>query len=217
MAKLIKSYLSTATSVLEYTRNPLVEICGTEPLNGDFVDPATILADAREEAELKVQEAYAEGLRRGEEAGLAAFNESVAEASVLLDGVTAALQEQREKFTRNLESEVSELVSIVAGKVLAIEVTTQPEVVQLMVCRALEKMMGEEQVTIRVNSSDYAHVVESKQSLLERFERIQHLELIQDETVESGGCVAESARLYIDAQLKAQLNELIDGMNEVQD
>lgn len=217
MAKLIKSFRSNGANILEYVRHPLEEIDGTGALNGHRIDPMTILADARAEAEIKVKEAYAEGLKRGEEAGLAAFQESVGDAAAMLDEVATSLQEHRTKYIDEIESQVSELVRIVASKVLAIEVTTQPEVIQLMVCRTLEKMIDQEQVTIRVNPNDYAQVVESKKSLLERFERIQQLELIQDDTIESGGCIAESDRLYVDAQLQAQLNQVIDGMNEVQD
>ena len=42
--------------------------------------PETILAAARREAELKVREAYAEGMRKGFEAGKAQFDASVAQA-----------------------------------------------------------------------------------------------------------------------------------------
>ena len=214
MAKLIKSFSSNGANILEYIRHPLEEIDGTGALNGNYTDPIAILADARADAEAKVKEAYAEGMRRGEAAGLAAFQESVGDAANLLEEVATSLQEHRKKFIEEIESEVSELVRIVASKVLAIEVTTQPEVIQLMVCRTLEKMIDQEQVTIRVNPNDYEQVVESKKTVLERFERIQQLEIIQDDTIESGGCIAESDRLYVDAQLQAQLTKIIDGMNE---
>ncbi len=216
MAKLIKSFRSEEEKILEYVRNPL-EVIGDSGSGRGYVDPATILAEARAEAEQKVQEAYAEGLRRGEEAGLTAFQESIAEAAGLLQEVMTGLQEHRAKFTEEIESEVAELVRAVARKVLATEVMMHPEVVQQMVRRTLEKILDQERVTIRVNPNDLTQVTASKESLLEQFEGIRQLELIPDESIESGGCVAESERFYIDAQLEAQLTQLIDGMTETQD
>lgn len=214
MAKVIKTIRGNSANILEYIRNPLTETCGSEALNGNYIDPATILEDARAEAEQKVQEAYAEGLRRGEEAGREAFEQTVNEAAGMLAEITESLQEHRKTYIEEIESQVSELVSIVASKVLAIEVTTQPDIIQLMVRRSLEKLMDQEQVTIRVNPNDYEQVLESKKSLLECFERIQQLELIQDDTISSGGCIAESDHLYIDAQLQSQLKQLIEGLKE---
>jgi flagellar assembly protein FliH len=217
MARVIKSVMKKSATILEYKRSSLREIEGTGALEMDIVDPAAILAEARAEAELKVREAYEEGMRRGEEAGRKSFEESVGQSAAMLDAIATQLQENREQFTQTLTNEISELVRIVAGKVLAIEVTTQPEVIQLMVCRTLEKLMDQDRVLVRVNPNDYAQVIESKKSLLERFDRIEHMEVIQDGTIETGGCIAESDRLYVDAQLQSQLKEIIDGMNEVND
>ena len=135
----------------------------------------------------------------------------------MLESMTSQLQEQREQFVADCTNEVSELVRIVASKVLAIEVTTQPEVVELMVCRTLEKLIDQEEVTMRVNPRDFDRVMESRSSLLERFERIQHMNLVQDDTIESGGCIAESDRLHIDARLQSQLKLVVENMNKKSD
>ena len=217
MAKVIKSSVNNSINIIEYKRDLLHESEGNCALEPEIVDPATLLAEARVEAERKVQEAYAEGLRRGEEAGRKAYEESVGQSADMLESMATQLQEQRDQFISECTNEVSELVRIVASKVLAIEVTTQPEVVELMVCRTLEKLIDQEQVTMRVNPRDFDRVMESRASLLERFERIQHMDLVQDDTIETGGCIAESDRLYIDAQLQSQLKLVVENMNKGSD
>ena len=214
MAKIIKSYTSEEDRVFDYVRNPLESIFLDDSSGSSFVVPAQILADARAEAEVKAQEAYAEGLRRGLEKGEAEFMESIGNAGDVLEQLTVQLQEERVTFQERIEGQVLELVRVVASKVLQREIELGTEVTSILVRGALNELAGEESVVVRVNPSDLENIVARREELLEQFERLKQLDIVPDESVESGGCLAESEQLYIDAQLSSQLTLLIDRLSE---
>lgn len=214
MTKIIKSYRNEEERILNYVRNPLESMNLEDADSTAFVDPATILAEARALAAQKVEEAYAEGMRRGEAAGEAAFLASVGEAASVLERLTGQLSEERAAFLASLESQVLEVVRAVTKKILKREAEMAPEVVGSMVQNALATLAAQESVTIRVNPVDLEQIVARKQDLLEQFEQLKQLVVVPDEAVESGGCIAESEKLHIDARLTSQLNILIDRLLE---
>lgn len=181
---------------------------------GSYVDPAAILAEARAQAEVLVEEAYAEGLRRGIAKGEQQFAESVGQASEMIGEVAQQLKDHRATYVKDIESQVVALGHLVATKILGRELATSSELVNEMVQGAVERLSMEERIRVRVNPSDLDRVHATESELRERFSRITHLEIIADDSIESGGCVAESDALYVDAQLSAQLNEVIDGLND---
>lgn len=214
MQKIIKSYQTEEERILEYVRSPQESMNPSDAHGGNYVDPAMILAEAREEAERKVQEAYAEGLRRGEEAGRAQFEASVGNASEMLNALLERLEQQRGAFLSDLEAQLIEIVRLVSGKVLAREVASSEELLTDMVRRVLERLSSEERVSLRVNPADLECVRGAKADLQEQFDRVSQLDVISDESVESGGCIGETDALHIDAQLSAQLNQVLNGLKE---
>lgn len=214
MTKIIKMYMPEKERISDYVRNPLESINPDDAGRSSYVDPASILAAARAEAEKKVEEAYAEGLRRGEARSEASFAELIGEAGEVLGQLATQLSEERSAFDESLQAQVLNLVRLVTAKLLQREARTDPEVVVRVVRGALENLAGQESIVVRVNPVDLENMVSRREDLLGQFERLEHLDIVADETVESGGCIAESELLYIDAQLTSQLNILIDGLLE---
>lgn len=214
MHKIIKSYETEEDRILEYVRTPQESMNPDDLSGGSYVDPAAILAEARTQAELLVEESYAKGMSRGVTAGEQQFAESVGQAAAMIGEVAQQLNEHRASYVENIESQVVALTHLVASKILGREVAASPELVNGMVHGAVERLSMEERVRVRVNSSDLDRVQATESDLREQFTRITHLEIIADDSIETGGCVAESDALYVDAQLSAQLNEVIDGLND---
>ena len=182
------------------------------------VDPEVlreqILAEARAEAERLVQEAYAEGKRRGEEAGAQAFRESVAEAAEALKGAAAAMESAREAFLESLAPEFGNLIRNITARVLDREVRTDPELIQRTARRALAALTDREQVKLRVNPADAAALREQQVTLLEEFDGVKHIEVLADETVGPGGCLAESELMASDARLDSLLETVLAALDE---
>ncbi len=211
MVRIIKTVDDRNTQqVGEFQRDVLEMLDSNQTTGLSYVDPAIILAEARVEAESKVREAFEEGMKRGQIAGEEQFQQTVGHAAELLLAATEALQNAREEFLTGLEPQVVELASMIAAKVLAREASIDPELVRSTARQALNRIVGEERVTLQVNPNDLAVLREYRVTLLEEFEGIETLEIVGDDGIESGGCIALTEKICIDASLTAQISEIMD-------
>lgn len=212
MTKVIKSIEAKQDSVAEYERGALEAI---GPFGGaDSIDPATVLAEARAEAERKVKEAYAEGMRRGTAAGQERFDTSVARAEDLLKSAGETMQVERAAFLESLETQVVDLAYSIAEHVLRREASVSRDLVESTARTALERLLDQEQVTLRVNPDDLKVLQEKQVTLLEDFPGLKQLEVIPDEEIAPGGCVATTQRLVVDAQLQSQLDRICSQLTD---
>ena len=209
MVKIIKTADGRQSGVARYEHHALESINPEQYGGKDYVDPAAILAEARALAEQKVEEAYAEGLARGTEAGEARFKESVAEAGQMLHAASEALTQAREQFLASTEQEVVRLAVAIARKLVEREISMDPSLVADTARRAIEKILDAERVVVRVHPGDLEAMREHRVTLLEEFEAIKALEVVADDSVEPGGCVAETDQIEIDARIEAQIEEIL--------
>ena len=212
MAKIIKSWDPNSQGYPCYQRDTLEMFSPELHQNaGDLaLDPHQILEQARQEAEQKVREAYAEGLRRGTEAGQATFAEAVGKAAEALHTAATAMEEARTEFLRSLEPQVVALATMIAKRILRREPSVEPERVQKTVREALMHLERHERIVLHLNPADLTALKEQNVDLLDGFEAADALEVVADEAVAPGGCVAETDHLEVDARLESQLQKIID-------
>jgi flagellar assembly protein FliH len=208
MSRILKLDDGREDQVSDYQRDALEEVRGES--GNSTLDPAYILAEARAEAERKVQEAYTEGHRRGVESGEAEFKTTVGEAADIIEQVVASLEESRKSFLDELEPQLAHLAQAIAARILTYEASHSEEVVRQMARAVLESVLDQEQVTLRVHPGDLEVLRAYREDLLRTFEGIKQLELIPDPSVETGGCVAETSTLVVDGQLTTRLQHIID-------
>ena len=214
MSKIIKTAEPAANAVEAYEHDLLdVSVALSDEEMGS-IDPAVIMAEARAEAEEKVHEAYAEGLRRGEEAGRERFDESLAECEAALQEAGQAILKAQTEFVESLEPQVVSVIEAIALRILRRESTTDPELVKTMAREALTCLTGQEQLLVRVNPQDAQALRDHRVDLLSEIEGIDHFEIIDDDSVSPGGCVTESDRAHIDARFESQLKEILDRLME---
>lgn len=177
-------------------------------------DPAEVLAAAREEAEQKVKEAYAEGYRRGQEKGIEEFRAKVDGAAEMLEQAAAEIRRHREAFIRSLEPQVVRIAEMVAEKVLHRECQEDSALIHATVRSALALIADRQELCITIHPADRDALSENKVELLEEFDGIERLRIATDENVARGGCIVESDEILIDATLESQLQHLLDALRE---
>ena len=84
----------------------------------------------------------------------------------------------------------------------------QKNVVMANVAQALKKIRGRSDVTIRVNLEDVKLTTDHIQDFIHSVENVQGITVLEDSTVEKGGCVVETDFGSIDARISSQLSEL---------
>jgi len=173
-----------------------------------------LLGEMRAEAESRIQEAYTEAYQRGLLAGEEAFKESVGQAAQLLENAAKELTEARTAFLDSLEPQVVELATLIAEKVLAREPRTDPVLVVNTARRALTEIVDRQSIRLRVHPADYETLRNHQVTLLEEFAGIQTLIVEPDETIGTGGCVAESQLMQADARLDTLLSNVLEALLE---
>lgn len=178
-----------------------------------------IIRKAQEEAEqIKAQanidqedvnkNAYKEGFDKGREDG---FNSGVGEVNRLVERthkILEAVMARREEILSETEQQIVELVVLMTRKVIKIISENQKSVVMANVLQALKKVKGRGDVTLRVNLTDVKLTTEHIQDFIKQVENINGITVLEDSTVDKGGCVVETDFGAIDARISSQLTEL---------
>ncbi|HNR30101.1 MAG TPA: FliH/SctL family protein [Candidatus Hydrogenedentes bacterium] len=217
MGKVFKR-AADAREIAPYEREPLEDLSREllAALDSDSLnlDPAAmraaLLADVRAEAESKVREAFAEGRRRGFEAGHREFLESVAGATDTLAAAAQAIRLAHDEFLASLEPQVLHLVRRIAERVLGREIRTDPDLVARTARRALQCVSDRARVTVLVHPTDLDTMRTQEVSVLEEFKSVGELVIEADENVTRGGCVVETETLHVDARLEHLLEKVFE-------
>ncbi len=214
MSRIIKPSEVREGSVNSYERDALEAIVPEHFEGKDYVDPAVILAEAREEAERKVREAFEEGIRRGMKSGQEKFNASVGEAEQVLNTAADALKAARNEFLEGLEPRLVQLATAIAEHILKREAELSHDLVKSTTRAALEHIIDQERVVLRVNPADLDVIRKHRITLLDEFDGIKQLDVVADESIESGGCVATSEQLHVDAQIETQIQKILEKLGD---
>ena len=178
-------------------------------------DAARIIEEANVEQDSLKKSGYSEGLNKGREEGFAAgqgeVERLIERTHKILEGVMA----RREEILSETEQQIVELVILMTRKVVKIISENQKSVVMANILQALKKVKGRGEVTIRVNLADVKLTSEHTQDFIKQVENIQTITVLEDSSVEKGGCIVETDFGAIDARIQSQLSELESAILEI--
>jgi len=171
------------------------------------------------EAEKKVadieRDAYQRGLDQGK---LEGFDQGKAEAERLVDRIHVILNktiERRSEIIDESETQIVGLVLSISRKIVKVLTENQRNVVINNVLQALRKLKNKSDVIIRVNIDDLKVTTEHIKEIVARIERIGNVSVMEDSTVDSGGCIIETDFGEIDARISSQFKEIEERILEV--
>jgi len=107
------------------------------------------------------------------------------------------------------------LVLLIAKKVIKVISENQKNVVINNVVQALRKLKSRGEVAIRVNLADLELTTEHKKDFIEMVEGVKSIKILEDSTVDRGGCIIETDFGSIDARISSQLHEIEDRIVEL--
>ncbi|MDR1287760.1 MAG: flagellar assembly protein FliH [Treponema sp.] len=158
------------------------------------------------EAERK--DAEDRGRVAGRETG---FAEGKAEVERLIQRTQTVLeraQDKRAEILAETEQEIIDLVLLISRKVIKVISENQRNVVISNVVQALRKVKGRGNITVRVNMIDLKLTTEHMKDFTRLVEGSKTLQIVEDSTVDPGGCIIETDFGEIDARIASQLGEL---------
>lgn len=126
-----------------------------------------------------------------------------------------SVQDKRQEILDNTEQQIVDLVILMTRKVVKIMSDNQKSVIMANVVQALKKVKGRGDVTLRVNLSDIKLTTEHVQDFIREVENIKNISIVEDSSVEKGGCIVETDFGAVDARIASQLSELETKILEV--
>lgn len=175
-----------------------------------------VLAQAQEQSKAVLDEAkrngYNQGFAQGKEEGRAKGRaEGLSQARAVIVQVQEILAQAlglEVEIQNQLEQELVKLALAIAKKVVGELAVEKEQLVLHTAKRALERVQGELEVTVRVNLEDLELLQRERATLLAQADGIREIKFLEDPRVERGGCLIETNLGTIDARLKTQFAEL---------
>ncbi|MCL2444074.1 MAG: flagellar assembly protein FliH, partial [Treponema sp.] len=171
--------------------------------------------ETRQTLETELKEAREQGKVEGREDGYA---DGKAEVDRLIERTQTILeraQNKRGEILGETEKEIIDLVLLISRKVIKVISENQRDIIVSNVIEALRKVKAKGSVIIRVNIADLKLATEHKQDFIRLMEGVNTIHVIEDSSVDSGGCIIETDFGEIDARIASQLAELENRILEI--
>jgi len=215
-----------------YTRGAIVLDLGDLQRQGDVIIAQAkrkadeIIESAKRQRERLLEgaaqygrtEGYAEGMAEGLEEGRAqgrseALAQRAPELAVLTDRWTEALdrfESDRLLLLNQAMDSVLEFTVQFARRVTkrAVELDDQAACAQLEA--ALAMLLHPSRVVIAVRGDDRGVIDAALPALLEKFDEIEHAELVTDDGLTPGSCVVRSGSEQVEADIQRQIDRLVE-------
>ena len=172
-------------------------------------------ASVKQNLDTERKEALEQGKTEGKDEGYA---QGKAEVDRLIERTQVVLeraQEKRGDILKETEKEIVDLVLLITRKVIKILSENQKNIIIQNVIEALRKVKSKGNVIIRVNLSDLQLATEHKQDFINMLEGKRSIQVLEDSSVDKGGCIIETDFGEIDARIASQLAELESRILEI--
>jgi flagellar assembly protein FliH len=173
----------------------------------------------RQEAENEVSkirdDAYKEGYNAGHEEG---FNSGKPEVERLVEQLHQIIDrtlEKRSEIIEESETQLINLVLMITKKVVKVISENQKNVVINNVIQALRKLKSRGEVLIKVNLEDVELTTDHVKDFMRMVDNVQSVTVVEDSTVDKGGCIIETDFGEIDARISSQLQEIEEKIIEL--
>ncbi|HQH30851.1 MAG TPA: flagellar assembly protein FliH, partial [Spirochaetota bacterium] len=178
-------------------------------------EASRILSEAGEEAEKIKKDSIKQGIEKGYRDG---YERESAEVKRLIERVQVILNasiDKRNEIFIETEQQIIGLVLLISKKVIKVISENQKNVVINNVVQALRKLKSRGEVAIRVNLADIELTTQHKKDFIEMVEGVKSIKILEDSTVDRGGCIIETDFGAIDARISSQLHEIEDRILEL--
>jgi flagellar assembly protein FliH len=176
---------------------------------------AVLEGEIKERVTQTEREAYEKGYADGHGKG---YDEGKAEVARLVESlhtiITKAI-EKRNEIIEEAETQIINLVLLIVKKVIKVISENQKNVVINNVVQALRKLKSRGDVVIRVNLADLELTSEHVKDFMKMVENVKSITVLEDSSVDKGGCIIETDFGQIDARISSQLHEIEERILEL--
>jgi len=171
--------------------------------------------EIRQTLDNEKKDAREQGRTEGKDEGYA---DGKAEVDRLIERTQIVLeraQDKRADILKETEKEIVNLVLLISRKVIKVISENQRNVIISNVIEALRKVKAKGNILIKVNLADLQLATEHKQNFISMMEGVKSINIVEDSSVDRGGCIIETDFGEIDARIASQLAELENRILEI--
>ena len=161
------------------------------------------------------KEAFGKGHAEGREEGFQEGSQEVERLVDTLQKIISAAIDKRNEIIQESETQVINLVLLISKKVIKVISENQKNVVINNVVQALRKLKSRGDVVIRVNLADVELTSEHISDFMKMVENVKSVTVLEDSSVDRGGCIIETDFGQIDARVSSQLHEIEEKIIEL--
>lgn len=178
-----------------------------------------ILEDAKEKVEYELmvsqnrgyQDGYQSGIEEGKKDAIDNFK---AEFEKLGELHNDLIDLKYETYKKN-ENNIVELAMTIAEKIIKRDLKGDKDLVRRNLEEALKKVPISKKLVIIVNWEDLEYIKSIKDDLLSEIHGVERIEIIEDKSLERGGCILETSIGTIDASISSQLDTIFERIEEL--
>lgn len=175
----------------------------------------TLAEQLHEQAE---QQGYADGLEKGlaegrEQGRAQALAESAEQLRQLMAAwsqVATDWEQQRTEMEREARQSVLAFAMAAAEKIVHRVIEVDESVVVDQAGQALSLVLSAHDASVAIHPVDRPMLEDAMPQLLQELASLDHVELVDDESITPGGCIVSFGQGRIDATIERQLQRLID-------
>ena len=157
-----------------------------------------------------VQQGMEDGRRQGRAEAHEQASQQLNELQQAWIEAAQSWEAQRQEMDRQARQAVLDFAVLFARKLVHRVIEVDDRVIIDQVAAALSHVLRPLDVTIRINRDDRPTLEQALPDLLEQVNGLEHLRLIDDETVGPGGCVVNYAQGQIDATVDTQVRRIVE-------
>ena len=171
-------------------------------------EAARCLARAQEQAMALTTTAYEQGFKQGEEAARQALTAQLSPVLSAFQQATTEIAHVRATVLQQAEEDIITLAFQLARKIIQYEALEHREVLAATLTHALQHVVAQDQIVVRVHPDDCHHAMEITEALGHTRGDSHMLTVQSDTSIDRGGCLLDFSLGTIDARIEAQFEEL---------
>lgn len=205
--QLLRDAEETAERMLEQAREEAeaIRVAAREEIDAWWNERRSEDAARAEEAS---KQGHDEGYRAGVEAAELAVRNEYASMLEQARTILESAQEQKQAIIHEAEPFLLELACAIAEKVIAKQLTLEPDWTLDLIKSVLARRREQGTITLCVAPSQYAYLNDAKEDLRHAIDSQAELLIVADASVSDLGCVVRSQYGSLDARIDTQLAEI---------
>lgn len=177
-------------------------------------EAARIIETARKKAQGEYEaiknQAYQEGFAKGEQDGLAKFQNDAKQALESLETMSSSVFDMKKNIIDSATLDIVELVSAIADKVCHAKFDS--EILHKITLDAIKQLNEKENITIIVNPE----LVDNINALVPDFKaeipKLETIRVVEDNSVSPDGVIVETLNTRLDSRVSVQIEEIAQKM-----